>query len=62
MIKINTSQRSISRYQLDSPMKNEIYQVIKKKLTPVAAPALKTPKEVGGGDFDVIFQSRSIPN
>ena len=32
---------------------------------PVAAPALKSPKEVGGEggrDFDVIFKSKGIPN
>ena len=28
----------------------------------VAAPALKNPREMGGGDFDVIFQSKGIPN
>ena len=30
--------------------------------TAVVALALKNPKEVGGGDFDVIFQSKGIPN
>ena len=28
----------------------------------VAAPALKNPREMGGGDFDIIFQSKGMPN
>ena len=28
---------------------------------PVAAPALKNPKEVGGGDVDVIFNLKVYP-
>ena len=28
----------------------------------LAAPALKNPREMGGGDFEVIFQSKGIPN
>ena len=34
----------------------------RKNLVPVAAPALKNLREMGGGDFDVIFQSKGIPN
>ena len=39
-----------------------LFYVKRRTLQPVAAPALKNPKEVGGGDLDIIFQSKGIPN